>query len=486
MKVNSIRFKASVLYSTILCLILIVFSGVLFSVTRHILYRDIDEELMIKANEIINIIHSYETLNRPEAQTRHLINKLLGVPDPTRLIIDDLWRSNVQALNLKNDYILVFNSQGQPVIVSGNVDKDIAMMFKGQLPISMKAAIFKNIYDPGHKLRSVNLPFAFENKNPLVIQVATPLNAVAHLLNRLMLFIAASIVFILALTSFLGGFFARRILRPVMSVTEMADDISHTDLNRRIGEMAADEEMQRLIHSFNLMIGRIEKAFNHVNEFSSHVAHELKTPLAIIRGELELALSETRDAAEYQRVLETSLEETDRLIRIVKDLLLLARLDYNPDIYHFEKFDLSEFLREIEENSRILAMEKQIGIGLQTPALPVHISGDRTHLRRLFFNLINNAVKFTPVDGRITLSLSSGDHAARIAVSDTGIGIAEKDLPKIFDKFFRVPYDPSVTGFGSGLGLNIARSIAAAHKGEITVTSCLGQGSTFIVILPLS
>lgn len=485
MKFNSIRFKASVLYSAILCIILVFFSGVLYSVTRHILYRDLDEELVIKANEVINIIHSYETLNRPEAQARHLINKLLGIPDPTRLIIDDLWRSNVRALNLKNDYIIIFNSLGRPVVLSQNVSKRIAALFRNQLPVAMNRVIYKNIDNPGHRLRSANLPFSFERTNPLVIQVATPLTGVDHLLNRLLVFIVAGIVFILALTSFLGSFFAWRILRPVLRVTEMADEISHTDLNRRIAEMAADEEMKCLIQSFNLMIGRLEKAFNHVNDFSSHVAHELKTPLAIIRGELELALSETRDTAEYQRVLKTSLEETDRLIRIVKDLLLLARLDYNPDIYHFEKFDLTSFLREIEENIRILAMEKQIGIRMDLPAGPIHIAGDRDHLRRLFFNLINNAVKFTPAGGQIGISLSIGDHAARIAVSDTGIGIAEKDLPRIFDKFFRVSQDSSV-GFGSGLGLNIARSIAAAHKGDIIVHSRLGRGSTFTVILSLS
>ncbi|MCD6584597.1 MAG: HAMP domain-containing protein [Desulfobacteraceae bacterium] len=486
MKLNSIRFKASVLYTSILAIILVIFSGVLFSVTGHILFRDVDEELQIKAAEIVNILKSYEKLKQTESRHQHLINKLLGVEDRARLIIDDLWRSDMQALNLKSDYINILNVHGQPIIKSQNFNKEITALFRNELPLSLTSVIFKNLKNSNHRLRAVNLPFSFGNRHLLVIQIGTPLDSVIHILSQLLYFIGAGILFILGLTSFLGSFFARRILKPVLNVTKIVDDISHKDLNLRIPEMSVDEEMKRLISSCNAMIERLEKSFDHVNEFSSHVAHELKTPLAIIRGEVELALSETRDAEEYQRVLNISLEEIDRLIRIIKDLLLLARLDYNPDVFQFENISLKAFLEEICEYSHILAEQKGLVSELKIPESAHYIDGDKIHLRRLFLNLINNAVKFTPMGGKISIVLSVKENRAQIAVSDTGTGILWEDQEAIFDKFFRSHSPGHKTEPGSGLGLSIARSIARAHQGEIVVHSEPGQGTTFTVSLPVA
>ena len=486
MKLNSIRFQASVLYTTILCVILVVFSGVLFSVTRHILYRDVDDKLQMKAAEIVNILKSYEKLKQTETQQQHLINKLLGIEDRARLIVDDLWRSNIRTLNLADDYINILNAQGQPIIRSQNFDQQIDDLFRQNMPLTLNYILFMDIHNQSGWLRAISLPFSYGERHLLVIQIATPLDSVIHVLNRLLYFIGGSILFILALTSFLGGFFARRILKPVSHVTRIADDISHTDLNRRIPEIGTDDEMQGLIRSLNAMIGRLETAFAHVNHFSSHVAHELKTPLAIVKGEMELALRETRSADEYQRVLAVSLEEVDRLVRIVRDLLLLARLDYSLDVFSFETFDLSAFLADVHEHSNILAEPKNLEIHLDVPAEPVWVRGDRTHLRRLFLNLIHNAVKFTPKKGRIIMALGTGTDHARVTVSDTGSGIAPQNIANVFNPFFHTrPDDPDAEP-GSGLGLSIAQSIAKAHKGEITVQSPPGEGATFTVRLPLA
>jgi len=485
MKINSIRFKASILYTTLLCVILVAFSGIIYSVTRHALYRNLDERLVIKANQIVNIINSYEALRRSESPPQQLINLFLGIPDRTRLIIDDMWRSDVRALNLKDDYIHIRNAAGETVIRSGNFEGAVAAVFREQLPYSHTHAVYRNI-GGGERLRAVSLPFTYGQKHLFVIQVGTPLDSVTDILHRLLVFIGLGILCILGLTSFLGSFFARRILRPVLKVSDIADDISHKDLNMRIPEIEVDAEMQRLIRSFNSMIARLEKSFKHVNEFSSHVAHELKTPLAIIRGEIELALSENREPDEYRRVLETSLEETDRLIRIARDLLLLARLDYNPDIFRFESLDLGEYLSEIHEHGRVLAMEKEIDTLLALPPEAIRVNGDPAHLRRLFFNLITNAIRYTPPGGRVEIALALRDRQVHVAVTDTGIGIAQDQLERIFDTFHRVPGKGAEAEPGTGLGLSIARAIARAHQGEITVASTPGKGSVFTVILPLA
>ena len=486
MKLNSIRFKASILYTSILCVILVLFSGVLFSVTRHILYRGLDDDLRIKAAEIVNILKSYEKLKQSATPQQHLINKILGIEDRARLIIDDMWRSDMQALNLKSDYINILNVHGQRIIKSQNFDEEITTLFQNKLPMTFNRTIFVNIENSNHHLRAINLPISFGKNHLLVIQIGTPLNSVIRILNQLLFFIGTGIVFILGLTSFLGSFFARRILKPVLNVTEIVDDISHKDLHLRIPEMAADEEMKRLISSCNAMIERLEKSFEHINEFSSHVAHELKTPLAIIRGEVELALGEERDIEEYKRVLNVSLEEINRLIKIIKDLLLLARLDYNPDVFQFEHINIKTFLEEIYEYSSILAEQKGLVSELKVPEAVHYIDGDKVHLRRLFLNLINNAVKFTPKGGKIHIALAVKDNMAEIHITDTGVGISPQDLKMIFDKFFRAHSHVHKTQPGSGLGLSIARSIARAHQGEIFVRSRLGQGSTFTISLPVA
>jgi two-component system, OmpR family, heavy metal sensor histidine kinase CusS len=487
MKINSIRFKASVLYSSILCAILVVFSSVLFYTTYLILYRDVDERLSLKATAIADILKSYEDMRKIQTTPQDLINRLLGIEDPSRLIIENLWRSDIKALKLQEDYFHIFNIHGIPIIRSENFDKPMETVFKKQLPLSFAGTFFRDIKNAKQRLRAVNFPFSYRNRHSLVIQLATPLDSVIAILQKLMYFMAASVLFILGLTSFLGGFFARRVLKPVLNVINIADDITHSDLNLRIQETAADEEMRRLIRSFNAMIERLEKSFAHVNEFSSHVAHELKTPIAIIRGEMELALSGARDPKEYEKVLRVCLQEVDRLTRIIRDLLLQARLDYNPEVFRFEGIDLMEFVREMHEHSQILADSKKISADIKLPTIrQVQIRGDKTHLRRLFFNLINNAVKYTPEGGRIGIELSIAENRAHVAISDNGIGISEENLTKIFDKFFRVHKKGEGPASGNGLGLSIARSIARAHQGKITVQSRLNQGSVFTVTLPLS
>lgn len=488
MKFKSIRFKASILYTSILCVILVVFSSMLFTVVRYVLYRDLNEKLKIKANEIANILEAYQEVKEIQMHPFTLMNRFFsGEPleDKERMIIDELWRSEARTLNLKNDYINILNIRGQSVFISENLDKEIALLFRNKLPPSVQGEIFKDIKDKKHCLRAINLPVLNQNQFSFIIQLGTPLDSVLTLLDKLLFFIIMAVLLILGLTSFLGSFFAKSILRPVINVSKTADSISYKDLHLRISETEMDDEMTYLVNSFNDMIGRLEKSFEHISDFSSHVAHELKTPLAIIRGELELALSEARDVQEYKRVINVSLQEIDRLIKIVKDLLLLAKLDYKPDIFNFENMSLSELLKDIYEHSKILTMRKKIKINLQLPAQEAVINGDKIHLRRLFFNLINNAVKFTPPAGSITISLAVPDKKAHVAISDTGEGIAQENLSKIFDKFFRVRKDSPDVESGSGLGLTIAQSIAKAHRGEIVVQSQLSQGSTFTVILPL-
>jgi signal transduction histidine kinase len=233
------------------------------------------------------------------------------------------------------------------------------------------------------------------------------------------------------------------------------------------------------------MIDRLDRSFTHINEFSSHVAHELKTPLAIVKGELELALSGENSRDEDRRVMKVSLQEVDRLIKIIKDLLLLAKFEYSLNIFKMERMDLAEFIKDIYQHSKVLAAEKDIRLDLICPEREIWIQGDTTHLRRLFFNLVHNAVKFTPQGGEIILRVEYRDSTALVSVKDTGEGISPKDQARIFEKFFTIPGPDKKETPGTGLGLCLARSIARAHGGDIGFESAPKKGSTFTVYLPL-
>ena len=233
------------------------------------------------------------------------------------------------------------------------------------------------------------------------------------------------------------------------------------------------------------MISRLEGSFKYIAEFSSHVAHELKTPLAIIKGETEVAMRKERNIEEYKILNRANLEEVERMLKIINDLLLLTSLDYRPEVFKFERFDLVEFLKDIYEQSKVLASQKDIAVILDMPDDGGHINGDKFHLRRLFFNLIDNAIKFTPKNGKIDIILKKKDKKAMISISDTGIGMPDECLPKIFNRFYRVDRMDKNIEHGSGLGLNIVQSIVKMHHGAIQATSHLNKGSTFIVTIPL-
>ncbi|HDZ76653.1 MAG TPA: HAMP domain-containing protein [Candidatus Omnitrophica bacterium] len=489
MQFNSIRFKASVFYSTILAVILVVFGTIIYISTSYILYRDLNHDLKIKAEEISTILHVYEEVRQfeshPSGYTLGIFRKGESGSINEKAIIDDLWRKEFNLLNLKNDYINVVNINGVFLLTSNNFTEDIASLFREQFPFSLEKTVYKSVVAGKIKLQVINLPVSYYSSR-LAIQVATPLEPVTKELGSILFFIIISALSLLILTSFAGGILTRAILQPVMDVSNLADKITHKDLTLRVQEQQTDEEMRHLVSSFNAMIGRLEKSFSHINEFSSYVAHELKTPLAIIKGEMELALRQERNSEEYKNVLEGCLEETDRIIRIIRDLHLLAKLDYKPDIFKFEKFNIVQFLNEIYEHSKVLSSSKNIEVKLNVPKKDIFINGDTIHLRRLFLNLINNAVKFTPQKGEIDISIAIKDSNVCIDITDTGEGISEENLPKIFDKFYRIHKEELASESGTGLGLNIALTIARVHNGDIKVKSRLRQGTTFTVVLPLA
>jgi len=488
MKFNSIKFEISILYTAILGLILVVFSGVLYLISNAFLHQ-IDDQLRVKAQVIDSNIRSYlnvlgeshEALVKAVGKT--LIMKNENIFQYKTWKISQKWFAQARSLNLNRDYINFVSKGSKEVMSSFNLSKGLKAIFLEDLQFPQLGHIAYRTLNVDHKnIRVIDYPFTDRMNGQYLIQVGIAQDPMMQQLRNWLYSIAVSVPLILILTNFVGRLLATRILKPVYEITDMANRITQEDLSARIKTKHFDREMESLVESFNEMIARLEKSFKHIEQFSYHVAHELKTPLTIIQGEAELLLRKERSKQEYQQALRIVMEESKRVLRTVDDLLLLTKLGYNQEVFKFEQFDFIEFFSEIVDQNRMLAANKGMGfrMNFQNIISPLMIKADRLHLRRLFFNIISNAIKFTPEGGCVDIRIEHTPDKIISYISDTGPGIAPENLERIFEEFYRADKNTP----GSGLGLHIAHTIVKLHQGEIQVESQLGQGSTFKVILP--
>jgi signal transduction histidine kinase len=232
------------------------------------------------------------------------------------------------------------------------------------------------------------------------------------------------------------------------------------------------------------MIARLERSFEETRRFTADAAHELRTPLAVMRSAVEVALRSPREPEHYRRVLCEVLEEIERLSRLAEQLLFLCREDSGLARLASIELRFDDLVRGTVEHMAVVANAK--GLALQTGDIsPCSIRGDADQLRRLLFNLLDNAIKFTPVGGRVGVTLNRLNGHASVVVSDTGIGISPEQLPRVFDRFYRVDPARGPEADGTGLGLAICRSIAEAHGGRMVIESVPGEGTRATFTLPV-
>jgi signal transduction histidine kinase len=292
---------------------------------------------------------------------------------------------------------------------------------------------------------------------------------------------------LVVLVSIVGAYgIAGRAFRPVDVIINEVQAISDgRSLHRRLAVDEAGDELMRLNETLNEMIARLETSFGALRRFTADASHELKTPLAVLRADVERAMSASPQSNEQLIALEEALQETRRMSDLVDSLLTLARADEGRFDVVREPVALEPLVREVFESAVILG--EDAGLTVSLPVVePATVLGDAPRLRQLCMNLVMNAVKYTPRGGRIDVSLSHRLDGVTFSVRDTGVGIGATDLPHIFERFWRadrVRSRGSERG-GFGLGLAISQWIAQAHGGSITATSRLGRGSLFTVHLP--
>jgi heavy metal sensor kinase len=279
-----------------------------------------------------------------------------------------------------------------------------------------------------------------------------------------------------------GWWIVSRSLRPVVDISAAAVKISAGDLSQRINVAEAESELGQLAAVLNSTFARLESAFAQQKQFASDAAHELRTPVAVILTQTQTALNRERDAASYKETVEACQRAAQRMRKLIKSLLELARLDAGQEILKRMSFDFSKTISDCVELIRPLADGR--GVKIFTELEPLEISGDSERLAQVVTNLLTNAIQYNRDGGEARVKLESQNGMAVLTVTDTGGGIPPEDLPHIFERFYRA--DKSRSTGGNGLGLAISKAVVEAHGGTIEVSSQFERGTTFVVRLPMT
>jgi two-component system, OmpR family, heavy metal sensor histidine kinase CusS len=380
------------------------------------------------------------------------------------------------------DYLQIRDERGDWIYRSG-------FLQKMELPAVTVDQLREPLYEDRHLGRR-HFRFLTEqigvNGQQFIVQTGIPEGDVVQTLVLFQRYLWMFAPFMLLVAAGGGYWLSRRALAPVDALTRTARGITGANLSSRLEQLSTGDEMQRLSDTLNEMLARIEAAFLRVNQFTSDASHELRTPIALIRTEAEVALLRSRNAEEYRDALTHILEEAERTSLLIDKLLSLARSDAGKETLEISSLDLREMIARTADDWRQTMAGRKLKFAVGITDQEVLVQGDRMALTRLLNILLDNAVKYTPEAGNIQMSLEVKENRALICVCDSGIGINEEDRPKIFERFYRADKARSRKLGGAGLGLAIAHWIVQQHEGSISVESAPGDGSTFVVELPLS
>src|SRR5439155_19032072 len=333
-------------------------------------------------------------------------------------------------------------------------------------------------------VRRISVPVLRNGTVRYILQAETSMRFVQHTLRQLLALLVVIAVLTLALAWVGSRWLADEALVPVETLSATAEQISGSSLKTRVSLNAPYAEFQRLAHAFNAMLERLQHIFEAQRRFIADAAHELKTPLTVIMGSLEVTLKKARSAEEYREVLIGNLGQVERLIALTRSLLTMARYaSERPPLHGASLVAIEQLVKHWIAALAVLAENRHITLAVDAhPAPPVQ--GDEGWLRHMLINLLDNALRYTPSGGTVTVCVDGSGGGVRLAVKDTGPGIAAEHLPHLFERFYRAESSRNRESGGVGLGLAIVKEIAEVHGGTVRVESQVGKGSTFTVTLP--
>ncbi len=457
----SLRLRLTLWYSTLLLVLLVLIAFISLSLVSSSTLTRVDEDLRERGEQIARLL---ETGEPGGAFTELFLSAVLGSFSREMA---------VQVLDAKGN--ILYSSAGRIPAPKAYFQQGLAGA-RGYYSLSIRSP---------NDVRVYYTPIMVNQEVVGVVLVARNLIFEQQILRQLAKIFAWIILIALIIGAGVGYWLAGAALRPIQEATATALAITRTGrLDARVPISGTrGDEIGTLINTFNEMLGRLQELFERERRFSGDISHELRSPLTTILGNLSLlkradALSE-EERTEMLAEIET---EAQRMRRLIADLLLLAQADAEPVIAR-EPVEMDTLMLEVYRQAKRRADGREIRIVHEDQAI---VLGDAERLRQMLVNLVNNAIQYTPEGGRIELSLERDGDFAEIRVSDTGRGIAQEDLPHIFERFYRADKARSRQMGGTGLGLSIVKWVVDAHGGRIEVESELGKGSTFIVRLPLA
>ncbi len=467
----SIRIRLGLLYGAVMALVLVLLGTTLY----YFLYFTLNSEVNRTVEQATQTV---------AASARPALMPQMG------LVVGFL---EFDVFSSPPIYVQAVNPEGVVRRTSSNLGGETLPELPDAIAAALQGnAVWRDVQTADAHLRILSTPLALGGRTIIgVLQVGTSLDNIDQTLHQLLTILGVAGLFAIILSAGLGFFLADRALSPIDRITQTALEITRTeDLSRRIQQVGPQDEVGRLATTFNEMLERIDRLFRTQQRFIADVSHELRTPLTVIRGNLDI-LRRTNPApateggnGRHQELLDESLsameQEAGRMARLINDLLLLAQADAGVHL-HRELVEIDCLLLDVYRQGQALAN----GVDLQFIADDRSlVKGDPDRLKQLLLNLVDNAIKYTPQGGQVSLRLARRDGWVRIDIADTGVGIPAADLPHVFERFYRVDKARTRQHGGTGLGLSIARWIADAHGGHIDVESEVGEGTTFSVWLP--
>jgi signal transduction histidine kinase len=485
---RSIRFKIIALYMALIIFSLLVFSAVLYLHLSRKLNRNMDDLLRLWATGVVDSIDAYWENEQREAledgiRDERVFQKRLNINFSK---IAKRWvEEKSKDPNLVNIIIQIYDSEAQLIVSTKDVS---SLIIEEKEPASSTShdGFYEKIIstddnEPDVWYRAYILPVMEKKKTAYSVKVIRRSNDIDSTLDYLKLILFILLPVTVLTTGVISTSLVQKTLGRVDHMVGAIRQVTEKNMTLRYGMGGTRDEMKMLADSLDEMLARLADSFESRKKFMEDVTHELKTPLAILKGEIESYLKGQGSLTDADNLLNSNLEEVNRLIKTVEDLLMLARFDTHVMSLEYKTIDLSALIRELAEIITILTQQKNIAFTEKVEP-GIRIEGDKQKLNRLFLNILDNAVKYTPENGAIHLDLSSDDDQVVFSVRDSGQGISPQDMEKIFHRFYRS--DSAAAHPGSGLGLCIAKSIAEAHGGMLEVESTLSAGSVFTVRLP--
>jgi len=470
-----IRVRLSLWYFFITLAILLVFNlGTYFAMSR-LLINALDDELNIITTSIeFNydpLSNSFENLEIEAYNiSRHLKKFYLIIYNPSRKPIFHSPLATLISLNIP----LVQQSREEGFTIEKKKREIPSFQINGEKD-----------QDELIRFRAVSRKLFYQSEQIGWAVLAMPIGDVEESLDNLLNILISGSVFAVLLLAIGSYFLTRQSLSQVAAITKKAKRIGHSSLNERIEVYNKEDELGQLSIILNDLFERLQKAFEIQKQFLSDVAHELKTPLSILRAHWESEINNPDLPNELKERCVQDVETITRISHLINSLLLLSQTEEIQTNFEMTPLKIDELIHSVIEDAQILSEVKSQQLNV-IDMKPLKIKGDRIRLYQLFFNLIDNAIRYTPEKGKIDVALIPDDYYAIVEVRDNGDGIPEVDLPHIFKRFYRVQKDRSRKTGGSGLGLAICKLIADAHSGQIEVESEVGKGSLFKVKLPIS